>query len=159
MRGWAVVMTKPNCENIADTNLRQQGYQSYCPRFKQIRLDKTVLIRPLFPRYLFTYILDQWYSIRGTYGVSYLLMGEDGPVMVAPAIIDEIKSREEHGYVVLHQKEKFKTGAMVKATDGPLVGKLLIYEGMTTRDRVKVLISMLGREVPAVIDEKSLVAA
>lgn len=159
MRGWAVVMTKPNCENIADANLRQQGYQSYCPRFKQIRLDKTVLIRPLFPRYLFTYILDRWYSIRGTYGVSYLLMGEDGPVMVPPAIIDEIKSREQNGYVILHQEEKFKAGARVKATDGPLVGKLLIYEGMTTRDRVKVLISMLGREVPAVIDGESLVAA
>jgi transcription antitermination factor NusG len=156
---WAVVMTKPNCENIADANLRRQGYTSYLPRFKTIRLDKTIFIRPLFPRYLFAYITDRWYSIRSTYGVSYLLSGDDGPLLVPQNIIDELKAREENGYIVLQQKEKFNKGQYVKATDGPLVGKLLIYEGMTTRERVKVLISMLGREVPAVIPEKNLIAA
>lgn len=161
---WVVVMTKPNCENIAVANLTQQGFDCYAPRFKETRPDKTVLIKPLFPRYIFTFIDKFWYCIRGTRGVSYLLMGDEGPARVAPAIISSIRSREDgEGFIMLHPKEtvieRFHKGDRVRATDGPLADKLLIYEGMTGHDRAKALLSILGREVPVTIPEKSLVAA
>ncbi len=159
MSGWVVVVCKPNCENIAVANLRQQGYLTYYPRLKQIQPDKSFRIRPLFPRYIFTYIRERWYSLRSTYGVSYILMNEQGPAIISAGLIDEIKSREENGFVTLNRVETFKLGDPVKTLDGPLAGRLLTYEGLTSRARVKVLISMLGRQCPAVVDEKSLVAA
>lgn len=159
MSGWAVVMTKPNCENLAHTNLQQQGYASYLPRIRKQSHDGTVQIKPLFPRYLFTNITDRWYSIRSTYGVTCLLMNEFGPAVVPASVIESIQAREEDGFIPLHQSEKFIKGQRLKALDGPLIGKLLTYDCMTNRDRVRVLLSILGRQVPATIHEKHLVAA
>lgn len=157
-------MTKPNCENIAVANLTQQGFDCYAPRFRETRLDKSVLIKPLFPRYIFTFIDKFWYCIRGTRGVSYLLMGDDGPAYVPNAVINDIKLKEDgEGFVMLKPKEstaeRFHKGDQVKATEGPLADKLFIYEGMSGHDRAKVLMSLLGRQVPITIAEKSLVAA
>ena len=159
MSGWAVVMTKPNCENLAHANLQQQGYTSYLPRIRKQAPDGAVQIKPLFPRYLFTHITDRWYSIRSTYGVSCLLMNEFGPAIVPTPVIDAIRGREENGFIPLQQAEKFVKGQRLRALDGPLIGKLLTYDGMTNRDRVRVLLSILGRQVPATIHEKHLVAA
>ena|SRR5580765_1901950 len=161
---WVVVMTKPNCEHIAVANLVQQGFQCYAPRFRFKRPDQTVLIKPLFPRYIFTFIQSFWYCIRGTRGVSYLLMGDNGPQSVPEAVIKSIQSREDgEGYIKLESKEalirRFQYGDKVRTTEGPLAGKLLVYDGMSSRDRVKVLIAMLGREVPALVREKDLIAA
>src|SRR5260221_1096909 len=151
-------MTKPNCENMAVANLSQEGYQTNYPRLKQQLSDKSFRIRPLFPRYIFTLIDKNWYSLRSTYGVSYVLMGEKGPACLPRKVIEELMGREENGYITLNRQELFKTGDAVRAVDGPLAGHLLVYAGMTSHARVKVLISMLGRECPAVVDEKSLVA-
>lgn len=164
MPGWSVVMTKPNCENIAVAHLTRQGFNCYAPRFRETRPDKTVLIKPLFPRYIFTLIDSFWYCIRGTRGVSYLLMGDNGPAQVAPAVISRIQSNEDdEGFIVLKPKigmtERFHKGDHVKATEGPFTDQVLVYEGTTGKDRVKVLMSMLGRQVPVTVKEQSLVAA
>jgi len=161
---WVVVMTKPNCENIAVANLAQQGFTCYSPRFKEIRPDKVTLIKPLFPRYIFTLIDKFWYCIQGTRGVSYLLMGIDAPLQVPALVIDSIRSREDgEGFIMLHPKatitERFNKGDKVRAVEGPFADKLLIYEDMPNKDRVRVLASILGRQVLTTIPEKSLVAA
>ena len=156
-------MTKPNCENIAVTNLVQQGFTTYAPRFKQLCPDKKILIKPLFPRYIFALIDDMWWCIRSTRGVSHLLMGNNGPKQVPLTIINTFKSSEDgEGFIVMHPKgvmERFHKGDKIRTTEGPLVDKILIYEGMTSRDRVRVLVSMLGREVPVTLPERTLVAA
>ena len=163
MRGWSVVMTKPNCENLAVANLKRQGYDTYFPRFAQEIPGKPTSIRPLFPRYLFVVITDKWYSIRGTRGVSYLLLGDDGPAFIPESIISNIKAKEnDKGFIVLAKNnsvERFSKGDKVKATDGPLTGIDLIYEGMAPHERVKVLADILGRQVPVLIEEKLLITA
>jgi transcriptional antiterminator RfaH len=160
--GWSVVMTKPNCENIAVANLARQGYDCYFPRILQ-QNGKLDLIRPLFPRYLFVAITERWYSIRGTRGVSYILLGDNGPAFISPTVVDSIKSREnEKGFVVLSKDgpvERFTKGDKVKPIDGPLMGIDMIYEGMAPHDRVKVLVSMLGQQVPMTIEDKLLISA
>lgn len=90
-------------------------------------------------------------------------MGENGPAQVPPSVIATIKAREDlEGYVMLTPKlsggQKFSKGDQVRAIDGPLVDKLLTYEGTASHDRVKVLLAMLGRQVPVTIEEKLLVA-
>lgn len=162
MSGWVVVMTKPNCENMAVANLVQQGISCYAPRFKETRPDRSVILKPLFPRYIFSLIDTMWYCIRGTRGVSHLLMGHDGPQQISHKVIDAIRSREDgEGFILLEPKrtERFKPGDKVTATEGLLAGRLMIYEGMTGKDRVQVLTSIFGRETITTIEEKLLVAA
>lgn len=162
MSGWIVVVTKPNCENIAAVNLERQGYKHYLPRFRHPRPNKTFLIKPLFPRYLFAFVDKFWYSIRGTRGVSHALFGEAGPCYVPSSAIDSLKLREDKdGYYVLFNsmQERFQKGDSVVVTEGPLVGHPLVYDGMTARERVRVLASLLGGQVPVILDEKILAAA
>ena len=161
MSSWVVVMAKPNCENLAVHNLERQGFRSYLPRFRQTRPDKTIMIRPLFPRYLFSLIDVSWYPILGTYGVSYVLTGENGPLDVPNSVIETIKAKEgPDGLICLDKADvRFKKGDKVRAIEGPLTGRILIYDGMSARDRVRVLINMLGSQVHGTIHEQALVAA
>lgn len=160
---WAVVMAKPNCEGMAVVNLQRQGYDVYFPRFRFLSPKKTVVIKPLFPRYLFVSFEKVWYSIRGTRGVSHVLIADEGPATVPATVIDALRAREDlEGFIQLGKRtpiEKFDRGQSVKATEGPLVGLPLIYEGMTAKDRVKVLVEILGRKTLVTVKENSLVAA
>ena len=159
---WVCVMTKPNSEAIAEENLLQQGYGCYYPRFKVLGKGNIVHKRPLFPRYVFASIDKVWYSIRGTRGVSHLLMSDNGPAIIPASTIEAIRSKEDgEGFIVLSKKispERFSKGDPVTATEGPLTGIDLIYDGMSTHDRVKVLADLLGRQVPIMIEDRVLVA-
>lgn len=156
-------MAKPNCEAIAALNLERQGYICYFPRFRHKKPDKTVLIKPLFPRYLFVLFDNVWYSMRGTRGVSHVLMGDEGPATIHESVINSLKEREDpEGYIQLGKREceeRFDRNQPVKTLDGPLVGLPLIYEGMASKDRVKVLVDILGRKTVVTVKENSLVAA
>jgi len=162
LSSWVVVMTKPNCEAIAVENLLQQGYGCYFPRFLAIQKGCQFVKRPLFPRYVFTLIDKFWYSIRGTRGVSHLLMADEGPAVIPTKVIEAIRAREgPDGLIVLSKQkspERFSMGTTVRATEGPLTGLDLIYDGMTTQDRVRVLANLLGRQVSVTLEEKTLVA-
>src|SRR5216684_6627932 len=97
---WILIVTKPNQESVAADNLKRQGYEPYWPKCKELRGSKAV-IRPLFPRYVFVGIVQSWYPITGTRGVSHVLLGTDGPLPVHEGIIKELRSREHHGLVSL----------------------------------------------------------
>jgi transcriptional antiterminator RfaH len=162
MIGWTIVVAKPNSEAIAVENLKRQGYGCYFPRYRE-RKPKKVLIRPLFPRYIFCHIDHHWYSIKGTRGVSNILLADEGPAFISPKIVDEIRAREDsEGYVLVgreSRQEKFIKGQPVRALEGPFAGLDLIYEGMSAQDRVKVLADILGRKVSVIVSESKLVAA
>lgn len=162
MAKWVVVMSKPNCEAMAVENLKQQGYGCYFPRFKAAGRGNVILKKPLFPRYLFASIDKVWYSIRGTRGVSHLLMSDNGPAIIPDSAIEAMRAKEDSdGFIVLGKDkspERFHKGDPVKATEGPLTGLDLIYDGMSSHERVKVLATLLGRQVPVIIEERVLVS-
>lgn len=157
--GWIVAMCRPNQEVIAGLNLSRQGYVNYCPRYAKRQANKTTAIKPLFPRYIFIYIEQFWSSILGTRGISRVLLGDNGPAPLHDRIITELQARELGGLVQLIAPPKFQPGERVKTETGPLVGHLLIYEGQSSHDRVKVLAQLLGRACVIELPEKSLIAA
>jgi transcription antitermination factor NusG len=89
-------------------------------------------------------------------------MSDKGPAIIPASTIEAIRSKEDpEGFIVLGKKqspERFQKGDPVTATEGPMTGLDLIYEGMSTHDRVKVLANLLGRQVPVIIDDKVLIA-
>lgn len=153
-------MTKPNQEAIAADNLARQGFSSYYPRFLEKAPKKAPTIKCLFPRYIFILYEGAWRAVTGTRGISHTLIGRDGPLTVQPSVIDELKRREgSNGLISLEKPPKFTSGSKVKALDGHLTGHLMIYEGMSTKERCWVLVSMLGGQVRTELPEKSLIAA
>ena len=96
-RRWYVVHSQPQNEIRADTHLRHQGFETYLPRHlrKRRHARKTeIVVKPLFPRYLFFVALDlkfdRWRAVHSTIGVSQLVTAGDVPIPVPDGAVDEI---------------------------------------------------------------------
>ncbi len=152
-------MTRPQYEAIAGVNLTRQGYTFYCPKYLVKQANKPSSIKPLFPRYIFIFIDQFWSSILGTRGISKVLLNGEGPATLPTKIISDLKSREKNGLVQLTTPHKFQVGDLVKTSEGPLVGHVLICDTMLPHERVRVLMDLLGRKVAVELPEKSLIAA
>jgi len=136
--------------------LTRQGFESYLPRFlKRRRHARKVDVAPvpLFPGYLFV-ALDleaaRWRSIHGTVGVSRLVCHGDDPAPIPEGIIEEIRGREDTaGWVVLRPQTALRSGQSVEISNGPLAELRGVFEGLDSKERVIVLLNLLGREVRA----------
>ena len=158
MAFWGVAMCKANSEAIAQHHLGRQGYETYLPRFIQ-KIGNETKIKVLFPRYIFVRIELQWHVIRSTRGVTKLIMREATPALLPDKIIDNLKKREDKGFVMLEEPPKFSVGEKVRVVNSALFGYIGIYQGMKDTERARVLIEFLGQKVPVELDEKDLVCA
>ena len=68
------------------------------------------------------------------------------PTPVPDRIITDLWARERNGLVVLPAKPGLRRGDQVRITRGPMAEHLAIYEGMKGRERVEVLLAILGSE-------------
>jgi transcriptional antiterminator RfaH len=98
----------------------------------------------LFPGYCFLAIEAQWHAARWSIGVLGLIMDGLRPARVPDAVISEIRARERGGLVELPRCPGFKVGDQVRILQGPLAGHLGLYAGMRARERVLVLLALLG---------------
>ncbi len=162
---WYVVQTQPNAERKAVTHLERQGFATYLPRYlKRRRHARKVemVSTPLFPRYLFVAIdlsAQRWRSIFSTIGVSRLVCTGDTPLPVAQEVIAALKQREDSvGFIKLEQRI-MQRGEKVRVLDGVFSDCFGLYEGMPDRDRVAILLDLLGRKVRVLVDVESIVAA
>ena len=138
-------------------NLRRQGYEAYLPRYRtQIRHARRLqtVLRPLFPRYLFAGIdraAMRWRPIS-TVGVSDVVRGGDGPLPVAPEIVEALRAQEGAGALdALASRRAPRLGDLVRISAGAfedMVGRLI---ELRDQDRVVVLLDLLGRKVRAQI--------
>jgi transcription antitermination factor NusG len=62
-------------------------------------------------------------------------------------VIDELRRRERNGLVELPKPPpRFKQGDPVKVTKGAFSGHLALFDGMTSHERVIVLLRLLGSQ-------------
>jgi transcriptional antiterminator RfaH len=162
---WYVVHTHPHAETKSATHLTWQGFSVYLPRYlKQRRHARKVemVTAPLFPRYLFVAMdcmKQRWRAVSSTIGVSQLICHGDTPVIVPGAVIDEIRAREdESGYIRLALR-KFAPGDRVRITSGAFLDCLGLFECANDRDRVAVLLDLLGRKVRVLMSGESVAPA
>jgi transcriptional antiterminator RfaH len=163
---WYVVHTQANAENKASANLARQGFSTYLPRYlKRRRHARRVdlVAAPLFPRYLFVKVdmaVQRWRSIYSTIGVSRLVSNGDHPAPVPECVVNFLKSRENaSGLIKLDQQPKFRVGDQVRVVEGAFSDCLGIYDGMSDRERVEVLLDLLGRKVRVFINVGAIAAA
>jgi transcriptional antiterminator RfaH len=163
---WYVVQTHPHAEAKAAAHLTRQGYSIYLPRYlKQRRHARRLEIMPapLFPRYLFVAIdmrMQRWRAIHSTFGVARLVCSGEEPAVLPDAVIGELQGRQDDaGFVRLDLRPRFTPGDRIRVVEGAFAACLGLYEGMADRERVAILMDLLGRQVRVVVDREAIAAA
>ena len=160
---WYVAETQPRAEQVAQRNLQQQGYRSFCPRLrKQRRHARKVdeVLVPLFPGYVFVSFnpeLDSWRSINGTMGVKYLVGSSlSAPQTMPDAVMNALFTRCT-GDILDGYFQTVEPGQEVRLGSGPLADLVGKVERLDPHGRVRVLLDILGGHTPVDIAVEQLV--
>jgi len=163
---WFVAHTHPHAEVRAIAHLERQGFEIYLPRYlrrrRHARKIETVAA-PLFPRYIFVAVdlaAQRWRSIYSTVGVARLVCNGDEPSAVPDGIVEALKSREDaDGFIRLVNRPGFRAGDKIRVLEGAFSSCLGLFEGLAERERIAILLDLLGRKVRVVLDADLVAAA
>jgi transcriptional antiterminator RfaH len=166
MIGWYAVYTRPHAEARALAHLLDQGYEAYLPRYRtwiSHARRRQLVLRPLFPRYLFAGLdraTTRWRPILSTAGISDVVRAGAEPAPVPSGIIAAIRAQEAAGsFDSAAQQRSLRLGELVRVTAGvfeDMVGRLV---ELRDHDRVVVLLDLLGCAAPAQLRAEVVEAA
>jgi transcriptional antiterminator RfaH len=146
MSFWGVVRSQPQRERFASKRLEAGGFETFLPQVQTKRA-----CAPLFPGYLFVFIVDRWRAINSTLGVLCLVRTGDCPARCPDREIEALKALiDGHGFVRLPDKPLkpmryvFAKGVAVKIVGGPLQGVTALHSGMSAAEKEILLLAMLG---------------
>jgi len=165
-RRWYAIHTYSGYEENVATNLRQRIesmdmedkiFNILVPTEKKIRIKngkRRIMEEKIFPGYVLVEMFvtdDSWYVVRNTPNVTGFIGVGTTPT---PLSEEEVKSIQKRMGVAEPQYTiDITAGQPVKITDGPFKefeGK--VAEIDQERGKVKVLVSMFGRETPVELD-------
>jgi transcriptional antiterminator RfaH len=153
MKRWYVAQTQARAEERARLNLERQGFRTYLPRYKRKRWHarrRDVVKAPLFPGYIFVELdLDRsaWRSVNGTFGVVQLVSTGERPAPVPAGVVEEITARAGSDGLIELQPPPLRKGEPLQIVSGALAECRGFFERMADRDRVVLLLDLLGRKV------------
>jgi transcriptional antiterminator RfaH len=163
---WLVAQTRPSFENKAARHLANQGYEVYLPRYLKRRhhARKTDYVAaPLFPRYLFVgadLSAQRWRPIQSTFGVTRLVTNGERPVLVPEGVVRSLVLREDDkGFIKMERGVKFSPGEKVRIVSGAFTDNFGFFECSGERDRVAILLDLLGQKVRVVLDADCIAVA
>jgi len=171
-RNWYVIHTYSGYEDQVAQNLRQRIeslnmqdkiFDVMVPTEKQIEIKngkRRTVEKKIFPGYVMvdmTVTEESWYVVRNTPNVTGFIGFGVRPSPMSQQELDVIRKRmgqEEPKY-----KIELHTGDLVQITDGALKGfQAKVDEIDSERGKIKVLVSMFGRETPVSLDYLQLKA-
>lgn len=165
-RLWIVIHHRADDGARVRAGIRDAGWVVFWPRMI-IRVPKRDdQLKPWFPGYMF--------AARplgaGSYGailrvqnvVTILGVREFGSPTPAPtAMVEALISQAggiDPGFIDMTPDRTIAPGASVRITSGPLAGFQGLYHSDAGADRVKVLLTMMGRDVEHTLDRDKVVA-
>ncbi len=163
---WYVIHTYSGYEDQVAQNLRHRidtlglkdkVFDVIVPKENQIEIKngkRRIVERKIFPGYILVNMVvteDSWYIVRNTPNVTGFVGTGTAP---SPMADDEIKVIQKRMGV---EEPKFSidytVGELVNITDGPFKGfDGQISEIDESKGKIKVLVSMFGRETPVELD-------
>lgn len=157
-RQWYLVYTKARSERIARDQLERQGYEVYLPMMRQLRRRggrRVTQVAPMFPRYLFIHLstdIDNWSPIRSTRGVASLVQFGHRPGQVPAGLIPLLRSHEDASGIQVIPGDEYRAGTRVRLVEGGMKGFEGVYLARSSRDRVVVLLEIMGRHTRATVE-------
>ncbi len=158
---WFLAQLKPNCGQIAERNLKRQGFETFLPleELTQKQRGKFVTrLRPVFPGYIFVCFEAArgfWRSIHSTYGVTRLVSFGDEPAAVPLDIVSQLMLRCDADGKLLPPKV-LQPGEEVRLTIGPFADFVATVEKTTPDQRVWVLMDLMGRQTRVAVEPDQL---
>ena len=155
---WYVIHTKPGDEDRVKINFQNQEIETFLPLIETYQYcgGKMVQkIKPLFTNYLFAKLdLDlHYYKVKWTRGVNKILGSGKEPIPISEKVVQAIKDRSGKDNLVKLEDE-LKDGDVVQVTSGPLKSLRGIFQKMmSSKGRVKILLSLIGVDVPVQISK------
>jgi len=165
-KSWYAVHTYSGHENKVKTNIERRA-ESLGLKDKITRIlvpveeetrnrngRRTQIKRKVFPGYLLIEMeLNDatWYLVKNTIGVTGFVSSGNKPVPIQDQEINNILESLEGGAV--KAKPTWQKGEVVRVTAGPFAEFTgTIEEVNTDKEKVKVLISIFGRDTPVELD-------
>jgi len=169
-RAWYIVQTYSGYENKVKTSLEQRVktmdmgnkiFQVIIPTEEEIEIkdgQRKTVSRKLFPGYIFVQMVmsdDSWYVVRNTPAVTGFAgaTADDRakPTPLADAEVDQILKQMTSDKPRVNVG--FQIGESVLVTDGPFSDMIGVVDSIDVeKGRVRVLVSMFGRETPVELD-------
>ena len=169
-RAWYIVQTYSGYENKVKTSLEQRVksmdmsdkiFQVIIPTEDEIEIkdgQRKTVSRKLFPGYVFVQMVmadNSWYVVRNTPAVTGFAGAtadeRSKPTPLADAEVDKILRQMTTAQPRINVG--FQIGESVTVTDGPFSDMIGIVDGIDVdKGRVRVLVSMFGRETPVELD-------
>ena len=163
---WYVVHTYSGHENKVATNLRQRiETQKLEHKIFDIVLPtrNVVTVRhgkkeeqkeKIFPGYILVRMIlddDSWLAVRTTQGVTAFVGAGNKPTPISDKEVEAIRKFME--MEAPKYKTTFSVGEAVKIVDGPFADFLGTIDNIDeTKGKIKVLVSIFGRETPVELD-------
>jgi transcriptional antiterminator RfaH len=147
---WCCAQHETNRERLALHTLGLNHFEVYLPRIRTQRVTATRKTLEssvaLFPGYLFIRIVEgRWWDARWSVGIVRIIRDGERPAVVPDAVIDEIRAREVGGLIQLAPPPpEFSPGDELRIVRGAFAGQIVLFEGMTSRQRIEVLFVLLG---------------
>lgn len=160
--GWYCLKAIPKKEHLAATMLeKDSGIEAFSPRIsfvKKTRRGKVRFVEALFPGYLFvhTALKETFRVLMATHGVKSIVCYGDMVPVVPERFIEELRSRLKED---LHEEPEptVALGQTVTLTEGPFQDLRGIISGtVPAKDRVKVLLELLGQQIEIEISSQSV---
>lgn len=163
---WYIIHTYAGHENKVARSLKQRvesmGFEDrvfdiIVPTRNTIKVSqgkKETVKEKIFPGYVLVRMAlddETWFMVRSTQGVTSFIGAGNKPTPISDDEVKAIKkfmSMEEPMY-----KVAFTVGEAVKITDGPFTDFLGTIDSIDeTRGKLRVLVSIFGRETPVELD-------
>jgi transcription elongation factor/antiterminator RfaH len=158
---WFVVNTLPRREMGAWHQLNRQGFRSFAPyvvrtvrHARKLRNTRA----PVFPGYIFIILdlsRDRWRSVNGTFGVVRLVMGGERPQPVPCGVVEGLLALTDETSLLSRDRDLAK-GQAVRVVAGPFASVLGCLDRLDDNGRVRVLLDIMGGQVPALLDRSLL---
>lgn len=163
---WYVVHTYSGHEARVAETLRQRAttlgqtdkiFELLIPTQDKIQIKhgaKSTIKEKIFPGYLLVKMVvddDSWLVVRTTQGITGFVGTGNKPTPLSPAEVEAIMQFAQMG--APKYKANFSLGEAVKITDGPFADFLGSIESIDEdHGKLKVLVSIFGRETPVELD-------
>jgi transcriptional antiterminator NusG len=165
-KSWYVVHTYSGYEERVKNNLelRRKSMDSegeiaqvVIPTEEEIEVrsgQKRTVSRKILPGYVLVQMAmseQSWRIVRNTPGVTGFVGSGDKPVPLKEAEVGQILKQMEAEAPKI--KVGFREGQSVRVTDGPFVDFIGVVDNINTeKGKVRVMLSLFGRETPVELD-------
>ena len=163
--GWYCLRSRPKHEHIATAHLRQMpGVEVFCPRlrFKRPTIRGARWFQEaMFPGYLFARFnfIERHKEVGYAMGVSGILRFGERYVSISEETILSLRSHTDDAHLAVIEPE-IREGDSVTIVLGAMTGiQGVVTNFLSGRERVRVLLEFLGREMHAEVDKAAVLPA